>query len=225
MVVVPAGRDEQRSGIAADHHVEADDAAVEGLGLRDVADVQMHVTEDGLGRHPLIRAGRQVGHDRVQVERQRVHRDVLALPLPLTARAVAVELDAVALGIAQVHGLAHEVVRRSGEARARGGDALDRLGERGAIGHQQREVEQPRGARRAQRRGRRAVQLDERRAGHSAEAGRAVTALDGPQTDHVLVIGLHRVEVADVQADGTEGCCGSERHPVVRTTISGLRCP
>ena len=167
VVVVAAGRDEQRARVAADHHVEAEHAAVERLGLR-AARTTCRWT------WPIARAGRRVGlatRRRRELAEQRRRGPAAASPSragrrspPLIARTVAVDLDPVAVRVRQVQRLADEVVRR----------AVERPAGAGQPGEREREVQPRRDAARrggtgpvarrsSARRGAVAVQLDERR--------------------------------------------------------------
>ena len=70
MVMVPAGREEQRAGVAPDDLVEAERFVVERRSLLEIADVQVHVADGRPVRHPgppfatagryEVRAGDQV---------------------------------------------------------------------------------------------------------------------------------------------------------------------
>jgi hypothetical protein len=53
VVVVTAGGEEQRARVFANGDFEAEDTAVEGLGLREVAHLQVHVPDARPGRHPF----------------------------------------------------------------------------------------------------------------------------------------------------------------------------
>ena len=74
MVVVAAGRNEKRAGIAAHGDVEAEGARVEGLGRGEVADIQVDVAHSSPGRH---RGGRvllpEVAEQAVEIEWQGGH--------------------------------------------------------------------------------------------------------------------------------------------------------
>jgi hypothetical protein len=62
MVVVSAGAEEERAGVAPGHAVEADRLAVEGRGAVDVADVQMYVPDRCAGGHSRPRRGAGGAH-------------------------------------------------------------------------------------------------------------------------------------------------------------------
>src|SRR6266404_9500262 len=51
MMVIATGRHEECAGIAPHDFVEPAGVMIEGLGLGDVVDVEMHVTEHSTGRH------------------------------------------------------------------------------------------------------------------------------------------------------------------------------
>ena len=89
----------------------------------------------------------------VEVERKRRHLELApASRGHCVARPVAVQLDAVALRVGEVEGLADEVVRGAGEPPARAGDATQRPREVGPRGHEQGEVEEAGRPGRARRR-------------------------------------------------------------------------
>src|SRR4051812_21076029 len=71
---------------------------------------------------------------RAQVERDADHRDAVTVSRPLLARPVAVELDAVAVEVAQVDRLADAVIARALDRHAGLEHAAQRHGERLAVG-------------------------------------------------------------------------------------------
>ena len=142
----------------------------------------------------------------LEVERQRGHRQLVAVAAPLLARPVAVDLDPVPLGVPEVERLAHEVVGGAGEAPAGAGQPLERARQLGAIGHQDREVEEPGAEARRPRRVGCAHQLDHGLATRGAEAREATVALDRVEADHALVEGGEAVEVRHPQAHLSDRC-------------------
>ena len=50
VVVIAARRDEPRARVAPDHHVEAEHTVVKGLGLSQVRDLKVNVSDRGPGR-------------------------------------------------------------------------------------------------------------------------------------------------------------------------------
>ena len=204
VMVVAAGAEEERPGVGAGRDVEAERARVERLGRGDVRDVQVHMAEHGPGGHLRHRRLGQVGHHTGHVERQRRHAHGAGVPVPLLGRAVTVDLDAVALGVAQVDRLADEMVGGAGERPARLGHAADRGRKLGAVRHEQRQMEEPgRGVRPRVRR-RPVQQLDERRSVARAERDAVVVALEHAQADRELIEARHPVEVAHAQAHPAE---------------------
>ena len=142
-MVIAAGGDEERTRIAADRDVEAERARVEGLGRRQVADVEVNVPDARAGRHGRLGVlAAELAQDAIEVERKRVHLQDSVADRPLLPRAVAIELDPVALRIAQVEGLADQVVGRAAEPPARLGDPLQGAGEVGAARHDDRQVKE-----------------------------------------------------------------------------------
>ena len=202
MVVVVARGHEQRAGISAHGHVESGRPGVEALGGVEVRDVEVDVADGRPLGHParaVLLLGQQVG----EVEGERVH---LQLPIgvgPLRARPVAVDLDPVALGIAQVQGLADEVIGGAREPPVGGRDAAQRVGQRRAVGHQDRKMEEagrPGGA------GGRVGCRDEldQGLGTGAQACEVRASFQRPQAKHALVERGGALEVRDVEADGAD---------------------
>src|SRR4029077_16419767 len=120
MMVIAAGGDEECTRIAADRDVEAERAGIERLGRREVADVEVDVPDARAGRHarPGVLAA-ELAQDAIEVERKRVHLQDSVADRPLLPRAVAIQLDPVALRIAQIEGLADQVVGRAAQPPAR----------------------------------------------------------------------------------------------------------
>ena len=112
VVVVAAGGEEQRAGVAADGDLEAERAGVEVLGRGELGDVEVDVPDPRSHGHPvrLGVCGLQLAEDAVEVERQGVHLQLAVGVAPLLARAVPVDLDPVALRVAEVERLADQVV-------------------------------------------------------------------------------------------------------------------
>src|SRR5215216_886920 len=113
----------------------------------------------------------QYGRD---VERNRRHPHELSLALPLGAWAVAIDLDAVPVGVAQVDRLADQVVRHALERDLRVCRICEPTGEVVARREEKREMEEARVAR-CRRRAGLLVQHEEV-LGAGAEAGGAVVA-------------------------------------------------
>jgi hypothetical protein len=202
VVVVAAVGEEQRPRIRPHHHVHPELAAVERLRRRQVAHLEVDVAHRRAVRHRGRRfVAARFGQQALEVERQRRHLDLVAGPAPLLARAVAVELDSVALGVAQVERLADQVVGRPGEAPARVGHAAQRAREVGPARHEQREVEEAGGASRTRRRVGRRQQLDQRLA-LEAHRDDAVIAVELAQPDNALVEGRERRLVRHAQPHG-----------------------
>ena len=104
------------------HQPEAEHVAVEARrSSAIVRDLQVDVAHHRAGRQAVERLRRRVvelAEEVVDVERQRRH-PLGDLALPVLARAVPVDLDAVVVGVAEVERLADEVVGRARRA-ARG---------------------------------------------------------------------------------------------------------
>ena len=109
MVIAAAG-EEAGAGIMH-HQVEAEQVAVEGFSCLRIADAQMDMAHPGALGHTGI--GRLVGFAQqlVEIEPLGRHGDAaIGLARPFLPLAVAIDFDAVALGIGEIERLADEVV-------------------------------------------------------------------------------------------------------------------
>ena len=126
VVVIAARRHEGRAA-APPRQIETERAAIELLGLFDVADAQMDVADAQALRRRRIGRGRRIdlAQDRLDVELLGRHHDQAVLALPALARPVVVDLDAVALGIVEIERLADAVVGGAGDRHAVARDVQD----------------------------------------------------------------------------------------------------
>ena len=206
VVVVAARRDEQGARVAAHHDVEAERAGVEGLGRGQVTDVEVDVADPGaLGHRGVAVLAAELAEHAVEVERQRVHLEDAVAERPLFAWPVAVELDSVALRVAQIEGLADQMVGGAAEPPAGLGDSLQGAGEVGAGRDEDRQVEEPARPAGARRGLRVADELDDGRPRWiaAAHAEGAVRRLDLGEPDRVAVEVAGAVQIADRQPHGT----------------------
>ena len=172
VVVVAAGAEEGGlvAGLRGQPHPEL--VAVEADRLVDVADGEVDVADRRAVRQPVELGVARLGEQRVGVERERRHR--LRDPaLPLLARAVGVDLDAVVVRVAEVDRLAHDVVGEAGERDPLAPGVGEEAAEARAIRDEQRDVEEA-GETGGRARARLLDEAQERRVG--AELGRAVLA-------------------------------------------------
>ena len=116
---------------------------VKTLRERQIGGLEMDVAHDraGIDALPLARRRAARLEHALGVHLRRADQEFVAL-VPVLARAVAIDLDAVAVRIAQVQRLAHEVLGRAGEAGIDVDEVLHLLAERCARRHQQGEMEQ-----------------------------------------------------------------------------------
>ena len=91
--------------------VEPQDPMVKLLGLWDIANLQMDVPHARPGREHVPGRVSPFVHQAPQVDRIERHRHRPTGPRPLVAWPVAVDLDAVAVGVRDIQGLADQVVR------------------------------------------------------------------------------------------------------------------
>ena len=136
---------------------------------------------------------------------------------PFGGGAVAVEFDAVLVGVAQIEGFAHAVVGRAFERDAGGDEAAQGVGERGAVGIKNRGVVEAGGA--GGGRGAAAafpgVEADVVMVTAGGdERGLRAEALHEFEAEHVAVEGERAVEVGDLEVDVADadvrGECGHD---------------
>ena len=96
-----------------------------------------------LGHGGVAVLASELAEHAVEVEWQRVHLEDAVADRPFVAGPVAVELDPVALRVAQVEGLADQVVGGAAQPPAGVGDALQGACQVGAGGDEDRQVEEP----------------------------------------------------------------------------------
>ena len=161
----------------------------------------MDVAHDGAGLEPVERLRARVveqAEQVVDVERKRRHpaRD---LPLPDGPRPVCVDLDPVAVGVAEVDRLADVVIREPLEpnpvTRGMGKPAR----EIGALRNEQREVEEPRVA--ARRTSARLLDEHEQLAPGDTERRAAVARLERLEADNRAVVVERGCEVRHAELD------------------------
>ena len=141
----------------------------------------MHVADDRAGRSAAPRLVVQ-GHQAGEIEPVIRHRDLAILPPPGGAGAVGIDLDAVALGVRQIHGLADEVIGRAVDLQPEPGRVPEPASEVGPGGQQERGMKQP-GCPGVDRLEVRAVQQVQQLAAAGAEPDRAGSRLDRLQAD------------------------------------------
>src|SRR5690349_11987973 len=110
MMMVAAGREEERAGETPERLIEPESAVIERFGLVEAADVQMDMTHLRAARcadPSLAAAG---SDDGVEIERVDGHHELVTAPLPHLAWTVDVDLDAQAVRIPEVERFADEVI-------------------------------------------------------------------------------------------------------------------
>lgn len=211
-MVVAAGGEERRGGQLR-LFLEAERVAVERRGAGHVGDLQVHVPDAGVRRDRGGGLVERLREQVLEVERQGGHVQAVAVAgaLPALARSVGVELDAEAVGVAEIQRLGDAVVGGALERPARAGDAPHAVGERGAAGMQPGDVVEAGGAAR-QRRGSGDVAEYERRALEvRAEPRDVLLAGDQRQAEHALVeVGAAR-QVAHGERDRADAQIGVDR--------------
>jgi len=148
-----------------------------------------------------------LGEEGVEVEGAGVHGDVAGGGAgPLGGGEVAVELEAVAVGVFEVEGLADAVVGGAGEGDAGVAEAAEGVGEGGSVGVEDREVVEAGGAggRRPTAPALPGVQADVvvvAAAGRGEEDGLGAHALDDVEAEDAVVEGEGAFEVGDAEVD------------------------
>ena len=104
-------RAEEAGARIAGHQPETQYVAEEGIGLRNIGDLQVDMADGGsIGHAVPVALGRFIV-ECLEIERQRVHADgAVGLEAPFGARPVTIDLDAVAFGIGEIDGFADQVV-------------------------------------------------------------------------------------------------------------------
>ena len=199
MMVVVAGAEEGGAGIAAGD-VESQEARIEFLSGGDGAHLQMHVADGGTRGEAAPGYAGSAGQEIGGVERFGGHGDEAIGPLPLSGGAVGVDLDAIALRVREVDGLADEMVRGALQALFGGNSVLQPGAEIRTGGQKESGVEQARLARGMAARLGIAAQFQQHGVA-DPEQGLAGVGGDQVQADRVLVEAADAVEVVNNEDD------------------------
>ena len=141
-VVVVSSRGDERGGRPQVHHqLEAQHAQVEAVGGGQVAHLQVHVPQPR-ARLPGGWGSFQLRQELIRIQGVGPHAQLAARLPPGLARTIAVQLDAVALRVGQVDGLAHQVIGEAFQAGVLLYQALQRAGQGEAGGQEQGQMVQ-----------------------------------------------------------------------------------
>jgi acyl-CoA synthetase (AMP-forming)/AMP-acid ligase II len=179
---------------------------IESRRLLEIADVQMHVAEDGAGRHAVPRLSFRRLDESGEVERSRDH---VQLPVgarpPGVTRAIGIHLDTESIGIGEVERLADRVVRAAGSAPHRA-EMSEKPAECRALRHQDGKVEQAQKP--AARNGPDAATFAQPNEGSSAGGESRLThrLLHHGETQDLLVIRQRARKVGNLQRYGPQTC-------------------
>ena len=146
VVVVAAGAEEGRLVAELRHQAEPEHVAVEGDRLRDRGDLEVDVAHHRAGRRARRTApspGRRARGSRSSTSSGSVVIRWATLPSQPLARPVGVDLDPVAVGVAEVDRLADEVVGEPLERDAVARGMREPAREVAALRHEEREVVEP----------------------------------------------------------------------------------
>jgi hypothetical protein len=83
VVVIPAGCEKQRSGIAPHHFVQPKGVVIKRLGVAERSHVKVHVPDDRSRRHAIPTSIPPGPHERMKIERLGGHVQLAAGHLPL----------------------------------------------------------------------------------------------------------------------------------------------
>src|SRR4051812_41931608 len=129
VMMVTAGADEERTHpLHVDHDIESQDTVIEIAGPRNISDAEVHVSDPRSFSEtgPWSRVGGRFIDQRVQVERIGRHLYLAVAPGPRIARSIAVDLDAVVVGIGEIERFADELVRGAAKGIAGLGQSIQR---------------------------------------------------------------------------------------------------
>ena len=195
--------EEDRTGVVVLADGEAELRFVEFAGARQRGRLEVHVAEHGTVHRRGWRSRQRAEHA-VDVHAARDHRDAVAVARPFGGGAVAVNLDAVAVGVGEIDGFADAVVGHAFDRPLGFLEPGERRGEMRAIPHKDGGVEETGGARRSRRGGGVAEENNERcgvgRGGELGAVG-AGASRAGVQTDDAGVEGGAAREVRRAQGD------------------------
>ena len=142
MVVATRAYEEGARHVRGD--VEPQYCVVKVLGLRNIAHFQVDVPDGYRRRHRGHRLERRLREQVVEIQRQRHELELAAGRVaPLLARAIGIDLDPQAVGVAEVQRLGDAVIGRAVDRPARGHDALHARRQRRTRGVQPGDVIQP----------------------------------------------------------------------------------
>ena len=231
-VMVIAARGQKAGRLAITHHeIEAQHIAIKVFRRRDVSDVQMDVAHGCAWRKAIPRRLVAVQFLEHAFELEWVHRHAQrsAGEFPLGARAVAIDFDAVAVGVAEIERLAHGVVAGAPQRRAGVDEMAQRARQLLARGDEQRKVIEA-GAATLYGSCAGLFMQDQQVAATRAERGLAVIAPVQLQTNVLLIIIKRSSKVGDDErhrADGgvgVDGCGHGKPYPswcCYRTKVTG----
>src|SRR5690606_10713838 len=116
VVIAPGGHEDGPVSIGL-NGFEAEFIVPEGFGLLRIANAQMHMAHDRIlrGKSPFSAFLLDDIEQIADIKRIGAHGHAITIPLPLVMRTVGIDFDAIALGIGQIDGFAHLVVRRAAD--------------------------------------------------------------------------------------------------------------
>jgi hypothetical protein len=234
MVVIAAGGEEQRAGVAPHGAVEAERRGVEARRQVEVADVEMQVPDPRRRRHAAPRLVARRVEEPAQIERVRRHHQLAAHPPPAARRPVGVHLDAQAVRVPQIQRLAHQVIAGA-ELEPQGARVRQEASERPAVREQQREVVETRaavGGRRARTPA--LAELHQRRPSRGPLGGRSARRaasqerparlpIEEPHPEDLVVEGEGALEIADLQTHRPQPRRRRQAEPIRRQAVAPRR--
>src|SRR5205814_1271462 len=205
MMVISAGRHEQRPRITPHDFVEAKRVMIERLGFGNLIDVEMNVTKYGSRRHSSPRLAARGFHQILDIQMIGRHVQLALVVAPGPARSVGVDFDSQSIGISEINCLADEVIRHSGV----GADLAEmrhESAERSAIGQQDGEmIQAEQAATRNRTRGAELAQMNDLSIfGMRPQAHPIATTPYHAHAEHLLVERDRPLQISDLQPDSTK---------------------
>lgn len=203
--MITIGGEEAGAGKSALRHTHAESTAVERVAAVEVGDAQVKVTPTGACERSRGGRGRR-GEERREIEALRGHGEfAVGGERPVGARTVDIELETVAIGIAEVEGFADAVVGGSGEFHVGVGGALQPGGECGTGRKQKCGVKESGGLGRGRGRGGITGESEDRgRTRRHGEIGLGRGGAGGDEAELARVVVDAPGEIGDAEMDGGE---------------------
>src|SRR5579883_1533254 len=204
MMVVATSRDEERSGHLC-HDVKPENAMIKLRGLWNIPHLKMDVPQISTRGQtgPWLSRAIGLGQQAPDVNRVGCHPHLIAVPVPLSAWSVTIDLDAIPIRVRQIQRLADEVVSLTRQRIAQVEEMSEPAAEVRSGGHQNSEVVEASGENRPRPRPGLLGQKEERHPGDAQD--RIFPRLLQDSEPHHLGIKLQRaIEVGNGECNGAD---------------------